>query len=172
MFVMGLTVITFPLTNRTVVINDPRKYNAKWDILSLIVSFPIPTLVCFIVVSIGTVFLIKNFNKSRELRGAMTGKAEKMSDKDAALVRSVTFICIIYIICATSNVLIHVTSTFYPVFHLFYPYLGNITTITYTFVTMLQGVSCSLNEYICLHADEFPIQTNIHTDLYIEAIIG
>ena len=101
-FAMDLTVITSPLTNRTVVINDPRKYNAKLDILSIMISFSITTLVCSVVVTMGTIFLVK----SRELLGAMTGKkSEKMSEKDAALVGSVTAICIIYIICTLSNFL-------------------------------------------------------------------
>ena len=105
-FAMDLTVITSPLTNRTVVINDPRKYNAKLDILSIMISFSITILVCSVVVTIGTIFQVKNFNKSRELLGTMTGKkSEKMSEKDAALVGSVTTICIIYIICTLSNFL-------------------------------------------------------------------
>ena len=144
-FAMGLTVVTSPLTNRTVVIYDLRKYNAKLDISSLIASFCFPTLVCFVIVIVGAIFLIKNFNKSRQQRDAMAGKTrEEKSYNVAAIVRSVIF----YIVCNTPNVLTNVLSTKFPYCYLFHSYLGNIIRVIYGFLWMLQAASCFSNIFV------------------------
>ena len=148
---IGWTVTTSPLTNRTLVIFDLRKYKPKMIIISLAVSYSFPTTACFVIVLMGTIFLIANLNKSRELRDSMTGnKTEKISAKDAILVRSVIFICIIFIVGAFPNVLIFILSTLYPRFYIFDPELGNITKLSFAISFVFQGTSCSVNVFVYL----------------------
>ena len=151
--IIGLawTVTTSPLTNRTLVIVDLRKYKPKMIIISLAVSYSFPTTASFITVVVGTFFLIVNLNKSRKLRDSMTGnKTEKISAKDVILVRSVIFICIIFIVGSFPNVLIFILSTLYPRFYIYDPELGNITNLSFAISFVFQGTSCSVNIFVYL----------------------
>ena len=166
-FAMGLTMTTSPLTNRTVVIFDFTKYRKKLSMTSLMVSYSIPTLICFIVVSTGTVFLIAKFNSSRLVRESMTGKkSEKMATKDAILVRSVILICITYIVGSTPNVLVYFVSVIYPRYHVFDPFLGNITKFSLAIVWLFQAVSYSINIFVYLRMSSVFRQTFIQCFLW------
>ncbi|RUS76189.1 hypothetical protein EGW08_016033 [Elysia chlorotica] len=59
-------------SNRTVYILDRGKYDLRIVNATLMASSAIPTLFCFLVVVVGTIFLIYSFKKSRALRHAMT----------------------------------------------------------------------------------------------------
>ena len=141
--------ITSALTNRTrisYVIFNPRLVT-----LSFLVSFSLPNMACFIVVILGTVFLITKFKQSRQLRSKMSGteeKSNKLSDKDVRLVRSMIFISTIYICGAAPNVLLYIISSTYPSLHLDDPYLGNLHHVIIIIAVMVQAVSCSVNIFV------------------------
>ena len=150
-FAIGLTKITSPVTNRTVVIFDLEKYNAGMFFMSMLVSFSIPGLICFVVVLVGTIFLISNFKQSRQLRKSMSGSegiSDKMSVKDARLVRSIIFICVIFIVGSTPNVLLYLIQTIYPTLNIIDPYLGNLTYAFYTVSHTFQATASSVNIFV------------------------
>ena len=152
-FGVGFTWTTSPATNRTRVLY--RIVNPRLVTASIFASFSIPTMVCLVVVAFGTIFLISKFKQSRKLRGSMTGScsdedSSKLSEKDARLVRSVIFICIIYIIGATPNVLIYLVSTAFPVLHADNPFLGNVMLCLLMLGNMFQSISCSVNIFVYL----------------------
>ena len=141
--------ITSALTNRTrisYVIFNPRLVT-----LSFLVSYSLPNMACFVVVILGTVFLISKFKQSRQLRSKMSGteeKSNKLSDKDVRLVRSMIFISTIYISGAAPNVLLYIISSAYPSLHLDDPYLGNVQTVFLIIAVVVQAASCSVNIFV------------------------
>ena len=152
-FAIGLTTITSPLTNWTVVIFDFNKYNAGMFFMSMLFSFSIPTVFCFIVVLVGTIFLISNFKQSRQLRKSMSGSegiSNKMSVKDARLVRCIIFICVIYIVGSTPNVVLYVVQTVYPTLNITDLYLGNLTYGFYVVSNTFQATASSVNIFVYL----------------------
>ena len=141
--------ITSALTNRTrisYVIFNPRLVT-----LSFLVSYSLPNMACFILVIIGTIFLITKFKQSRQLRSTMSGtgdKSNKLSDKDVRLVRSMIFISTIYICGAAPHVLLYFISSAYPSLHMDDPYLGNLHVIVLTTASVMQAASCSVNIFV------------------------
>ena len=122
-------------------------------ITSLTVSYSFPTTACFIIVLVATIFLIVSFNESRRIRDTMTGnKTENASSKDAILVRSVIFICIIFIVGVFPNVLIIFVSSLYTRFFIYDLELGNVTLFSCALSYLFQCTSCSANifVYLCL----------------------
>ena len=150
-FAAQLAWSTSALTNRTrisYVVIDPELVG-----LSFLVSFPIPNMVCFILVILGTFFLIRNFKKSRHLRSKMSGtgdKSNKLSDKDVRLVRSMIFISTIYICGAAPNVLLYIVSSAYQSLQVDNPYLRNLHTLFLLIVMVVQVTSCSINIFVYL----------------------
>ena len=146
-FGVRLIWMTSPLTNLTFVTYNI--FKPRMVVASLLASFSIPILICFIVIVIGTIFLITKFKESRMLRGSMTG-SEKLSDKDIRLVRSVISICIIFIAGSSPSVLLYVVSTAFPSLHFDNPYLGHLTNLIQIVGVTLQAVSCSVNIFVYL----------------------
>ena len=150
-FFLGWSVTTSPLTNRTLVIFDRTKYKPTPSIYAVAASYSFPTIACFIIVLVGTIFLIVSFNKSRRLRDSMTGtKTERMSTKDAILVRSVIIICIIFIVGAFPSVLIYIVATLYPRFYIYDPELGNIQILSLRVALIFLTTSSSVNIFVYL----------------------
>ena len=135
-----------PLTNRTLLIYTP--FNPRLVTTSYFVSFSLPNTVCFAVVVVGTIFLISKFKSSRRLRDSMTksGKSlSNISEKDIKLVRSMIFVCCIYIIGSAAGVVIYIVSTAYPTLQGDNPYLGTLITAFIVHANLFQAVSCSVN---------------------------
>ena len=150
-FGVRLSWMISPMTNRTFVNYDI--YRPRFYVTSLFASFSIPNLICLIVIVTGTIFLITKFKESRMLRGSMTGsgkESEKLSDKDIRLVRSVIFICVIFIAGSSPSVLLYIVSTIYPAVHIDNPYLGNLTLLITLLGTTFQAMSCSVNIFVYL----------------------
>ena len=158
---MGLVEVKSPATNRTMLTIDMVKYDQDVFSATLMASSTVPTLLCFVVVVIGTIFLITSFKRSRRLRESMTtskntassgtadgNKPDKMADKDTKLIRSVIAICIVYIVGATPNVLVILVLTFYPRFQIFDAYLGNLAWGMALLGTLIQSVSFSVNIFV------------------------
>ena len=147
-FAARLTTTTSPLTNRTVIFFDFSKLDYFMFKTSMFVSLSIPSLICFTIVVMGTVFFIINFKQSRKLRNTMSGsgeKTDKMSDKDARLIRLVIFICIIYIVGAAPNVGLYAVQTVYPSLNISNPYQGYFIHALYIVSNLFQATACSVN---------------------------
>ncbi|KAK3713854.1 hypothetical protein RRG08_033826 [Elysia crispata] len=140
---------TSALTNRTII--SYVMFNPRLISLSFFVSFSVPNLICFIIVVLGTVFLISKFKQSRQLRSTMsvTGeKSNKLSDKDVRLVRSMILISALYIFGAAPNVLLYVIPAAYPSLYIDNPYLGNLFAVFLIIAGVIQAISCSVNIFV------------------------
>ena len=150
-FATGLSTTVSPLTNRTFTFFDFTKVDIFMYNTSQFISLSLPTLICFIIVLVGTVFFIINFKQSRKLRMTMSGSGQtsnKMSDKDGRLVRLVILICIIYIVGAAPNVALYVVQTVYPSLNVSDQYLGHFTHGCYIVSNLFQATACSLNIFV------------------------
>ena len=150
-FAIALTKTISPRTNKTVIFFDRSKLNHALDIGSILASYSIPTFICFVIVVIGTVFLISKFKRSLHVRDSMTGSTKglsKVSPKDLRLVRSVIFICTIYIIGAAPNVLLFVALMAYHPLHATNPRFGNITYLVLTIGILFKASSMSVNIFV------------------------
>ncbi|KAK3784660.1 hypothetical protein RRG08_054784 [Elysia crispata] len=92
--------------------------------------------------------LVLQIKSSRRLRDSMTkpGKSSSdISEKDIKLVRSMIFVCCIYIIGSAAGVVIYIVSTAHPTLEGDNPYLGTLITAFIVHANLFQAVSCSVN---------------------------
>ena len=173
-FAIGYTWTISPLTNKTLI-----RYTVfipQLMIISSLAAYSIPNLICFFSVAFGTVFLISKFKQSRKFRDSMTGPGKgshKLSDKDIRLVRSMIFICVIYIVGTTPGAIYYIASTAYPQIYIDDPYLGNLGSIFIGIGNFFQTISCSVNIFVYLRMgsnfkqtfmDMFSFQSKNSTD--------
>ena len=150
-FAIGYTWTISPLNNRTII-----RFNVfKPEITSVVylASYTVPNLICFFSVAFGTIFLISKFKQSRKFRDSMTGSgkgSDKLSDKDIRLVRSMIFICVIYIVGTTPGAMYFIASTAYPPIYIDDPYLGNLGAVFIAIGNFFQTISCSVNIFVYL----------------------
>ena len=147
----GLTTTISSLTNQTVTFFDFAKLDIFMYTTSQFVSFSVPNLICFFIVLVGTVFFIINFKQSRQLRNTMSGsgeKSDKMSDKDARLIRLVIFICIIYIVGAAPNTGLFLVQTAYPPLKRNDPYFANFIHALNIASNSFQATASSVNIFV------------------------
>ncbi|KAK3756711.1 hypothetical protein RRG08_018435 [Elysia crispata] len=147
----GLTTTTSPLTNQTITIFDFAKLDMFMYTTSQSISFSLPNLICFIIVLMGTIFFIFSFKQSRQLRKTMSGsgeKSDKMSDKDARLIRLVIFICIIYIVGTAPNTVFFVVQSAYPPLNTTDLYFGNFYQSLNVVANFFQGTASSVNIFV------------------------
>ena len=144
-FAIHLTSVISPIHNRTSVIFDFDRFKPRLFNNSIFVSYSVPTFILFIVVLVGTIFLINSFKQSRQLRDSMTGSEKSsLSNKDARLVHMVIFICMIYIVSAAPLVLIFITSFIYPDFTETL-YFHNLYYASHIIGDLFQAISGSIN---------------------------
>ena len=147
----GLTTTKSPLTNQTITIFDFTKLDLFMYTTSQFISFSLPNLICFIIVLMGTIFFIVNFKQSRQLRKTMSGsgeKSDKMSDKDARLIRLVIFICIIYIVGTAPNTGVFVVQAAYPPLNRTDLYFGNFYHALNIVTNCFQATASSVNIFV------------------------
>ena len=148
-FGVRLSWTVLPLTNRTMItyaIFQPRLVT-----LSFLASYSLPNIVCFVVVVMGTIFLISKFKQSRKLRDSMSGsgtQSDKMSEKDIRLVRSMILISVIFIFGSFPSVISYIVSTAYPSLHLDNPYLGPLNAAFLASALVIHAISCSVNIFV------------------------
>ena len=147
----GLTRTTSPLTNKTVTIFDISKFDRYMYTTSQFISFSVPNLICFIIALVATIFFIINFKQSRQLRKTMSGsgeKSDKMSDKDARLIRLVILICIIYIIGTAPNTLLFLLQATYRPLNRADAYFGNFYLALTIVFNFFQATASSVNVFV------------------------
>ncbi|RUS89318.1 hypothetical protein EGW08_002925 [Elysia chlorotica] len=167
--ILHITKTKSQFSNRMVYKVDPKKYDQRILNATLMASNAIPTFLCFLVVVVGTIFLIYSFKKSRALRHAMTRSktgptantgsdkgskldtGTKMSEKDRKLIRSVIAISSIYIFGETPHVLFFCAGAFYPPFNLYNPYFYYFAASLVMMSHFFQAVSYSVNFFVYLN---------------------
>ena len=121
--------------------------------ISTLTSGSIPTNVCFVTVTISTIFLIVKFKESRKNREKMTGKSGN-SGKDARLVGTVITICVIYIIGYLPYTLNYLAAWIFPEFTYFNAYLRNVIMLALYIGGSFQAVSSSVNLFVFFKMNE------------------
>ena len=146
---MRLIPVSAPQFNRTILVFDLFTYNKRMGIISLLFSVTIPTFICFILVLVGTIFLVIKLQQSAEFRRSMTEKQpEKISTREKTVARSVVGICVIYISCMTPDVAFYLVCQVFPQFHALEPVYGNIAMVATNVATLGQSVSASVNIFV------------------------
>ena len=148
-FAITLKIITSPVTNRTIIVLIDMDHGVLLQ--SFFFSYSIPTFLCFSIVVVGTIFLVRKFKQSRQMRASMTRtgqESDKISDKDFRLIRSVIFICVVYIIGATPDILISIASGIHPRMKMNDPYFGNFANALVAIGIFFQAISCSVNIFL------------------------
>ena len=147
----GLTRTISPLTNKTITIFDFTKLDLYLYTTSQFISFSVPNLICFIIALVATIFFIVNFKQSRQLRKTMSGsgeKSDKMSDKDARLIRLVILICIIYIVGTAPNTLLFLLQATYRPLNRAVVYIGNFYHALTIVLNFFQATASSVNIFV------------------------
>ena len=148
---ISVVSVTDPVTNRTKFFFDFVNYNYRLGILSLLLSFSIPTFVCFILVTIGTIFLVAKLRQSADFRkSTAVARPQKISTKDKTVSNMVIAICVIYIVCLSPNVGTFLVSTAYPQFHSFNPMYRNIAQFALDVSLIFQSICSSINLFVYL----------------------
>ena len=147
----GLTRTISPLTNKTITIFDFTKLDLYLYTTSQFISFSVPNLISFIIALVATIFFIVNFKQSRQLRKTMSGsgkKSDKISDKDARLIRLVILICIIYIVGTAPNTGVFLVQATYQPLNRADPYLGIFYRALNVITNLFQAAASSVNIFV------------------------
>ena len=148
-FFIRLVPVTSQLTNKTILVFDFLTYNERLGVLSILLSYSIPTFICFVLVSVGTIFLVIKLRQSAEFRRSMAVKRpDKISSKERTVSRSVIGICVVYIVCQSPNVIIYLVSIVYPPAHTMNPVYGNFVFLLLALIMILQAISSSINLFV------------------------
>ena len=109
--------------------------------------FHLPSFISFGLVLVSSSFLIIRLKQSVKWRSS-TGSTSGDSIKEEKVVRSVIFVCTLFIICFLPNILIGIVTLLYPEFNLESPYLGGLTAISYTISFLGQAINSSVNIFV------------------------
>ena len=155
MFPLYLSVRLIPatssLTNKSIVVYDWQNYDVATGVLAILLNFSIPTFICFILVTMGTIFLAIKLRQSAEFRKSMSvKKTDKISTRERKVSRSVIGVCVIYIVCQSPNVFIYLASIIYPPFASFDPVYGNLVLLILFVCILFQAISSSINLFVYL----------------------
>ncbi|GFO48451.1 chemosensory receptor a [Plakobranchus ocellatus] len=103
-------------------------------IIYLICCYSAISLVCFVIISLSSIFLIVRLNQSLSWRKKTTTAAagQAASNKEAKATRCVILICVLFIFSFFPNLFVIVFGGFFPTFHLYDPYFGRLAyTVAY-----------------------------------------
>ncbi|RUS78162.1 hypothetical protein EGW08_014071 [Elysia chlorotica] len=151
---MQLTYVTSPVTNRSGLVFSWTEYSLHVESITLFASFTLPSLICFSIVFLCTIFLVIKLNQSARWRQSTSNSASSskqegsMSSKETRVVRTVALICGIYICCFAPNVFTITAMALLPNFHQTDPYLGNLTAICFTIAYPCQSISSAVNIFV------------------------
>ncbi|GFS08123.1 chemosensory receptor A [Elysia marginata] len=113
-------------------------------------SFSAPTFICFFIVVVSTILLVVKLRQNLEWRNESTNQSSKNlgSSKEQKATRSVLAICTIFIACFALNLALFFASLVYPRFTHMDPYLGSLFRVLYSFSTLLQLLSATVNIFV------------------------
>ncbi|GFO15204.1 peptide receptor gpcr [Plakobranchus ocellatus] len=143
---MKVTFVQSPVTNRTSLAVTQTEHARYIETISMFAAFTIPSVICFSIVVICTIFLVIKLNQSARWRQSAASATSKedgsVSSKENKVARSVVMICAIYIFCFAPNVFFFTTMAVYPNFAFGDPYLGHLQT-TCLHIGFLGNAICS-----------------------------
>ena len=139
---------TSEATNITNLILDMSTFDERLHTLAYFYAITIPTVVCMVTIPVGTILLIIKLQKSAQWRMNTATKANQgagVSVKEIRLIRIVVFICIIFIVCFSPNMLVYLIAAVYPSFQYRNPQFTTMFAIAGESALLFQLISCSLN---------------------------
>ena len=142
---------TSQVTNITNLVLDVSTFDERLHTLVNFYVITIPTVVCMVTIPVGTILLIIKLQKSAQWRMNTATSANcgaGVSMKEMRLIRIVVFICIIFIVCFSPNMLLYLTAAVYPRFTYRDPQFRTLFTITGESALLFQLISCSLNFFV------------------------
>ncbi|GFO38451.1 chemosensory receptor a [Plakobranchus ocellatus] len=149
-----LTYVQSPLTNRSTLVLARSEYSLYVETITMFALFTIPSVICFSIVVICTIFLVVKLNQSAKWRqstsNATQGQEGTMSTKENRVVRTVVLICAIYIFCFAPNVLTVTTMAAYPDFNETDPYLGNLLSVCFIIAFPCHAICSAVNIFVYL----------------------
>ncbi|GFR82997.1 chemosensory receptor A [Elysia marginata] len=152
---MQLTYVTSPATNRSGLVFSWTEYSLHVESITLLASFTLPSIICFSIVLLCTIFLVIKLNQSAKWRQSTSNSAPSsakkdggMSSKETRVVRTVALICAIYIVCFAPNVFTITAMAVVPDFHQTDPYLGNLAAVCFTAAYPFQSISSAVNIFV------------------------
>ena len=150
--VMELQWLTEPVTNRTGLVFVVTKYSQDLSTIAKLAFSIGPSTISFIVVSVGTAFLIfKLKENTRWRKSSSTGtQKQEISSKETRVIRSAVLVCLVYIVCFTPNVCIITALFIDPRLHFAHPYYGPFIYVLLLFTNTCQNISSACNIYIYL----------------------
>ena len=149
---MNLQWVTIPGTNQTGLVMNYTAYFQQMIVIAMFAFSVVPSLTSFIVVSVGTVFLVVKLNQSAQWRKSSTVDVKKIrvSNKEVKVIRSAVLVCIVYIVCFTPNVCLVATMIIQPRLHIADIYFGPFMYILFYIAYIFQSISSSFNILIYL----------------------
>ena len=151
---MQLTYVQSPITNRSGLVFSWTEYSLHVESITLFASFTLPSLICFSIVLLCTVFLVIKLNQSARWRQSTSNSSSaakqegSISSKETRVVRTVALICGIYICCFAPNVFTITAMALLPNFHQTDLYLGNLVAICFTIAYPCQSISSAANIFV------------------------
>ncbi|GFN83222.1 chemosensory receptor b [Plakobranchus ocellatus] len=128
---MKVAFVQSPFTNQTSLAVIQSEYGRYIETITSFAAFTIPSVICFSIVVICTIFLVIKLNQSARWRQSTSNASKQdssVSTKENRVVRTVVVICVIYIFFFAPNVFTFTTMAAYPDFKWADPYLGNLQT--------------------------------------------
>ncbi|GFN83238.1 peptide receptor gpcr [Plakobranchus ocellatus] len=130
---LKLAYVQSPVTNRSSLAIIQSEYGFHIETITMFAAFTIPSVICFSIVVMCTIFLVIKLNQSAKWRqstsNAMSKEDGSMLTKEKRIVRTVVMICTVYIFCFAPNVFTFTTMAAYPKFNQADPYLGNLQSV-------------------------------------------
>ncbi|GFN83239.1 chemosensory receptor a [Plakobranchus ocellatus] len=100
---MHLAYVQSSVTNRSSLTIVQSEYVIYVETITMFATFTIPSVICFSIVVLCTIFLVIKLNQRARWRQSTSNAASKqdgsMSSEENRVVRTVVMICTIYIIC-------------------------------------------------------------------------
>ncbi|GFO37467.1 chemosensory receptor a [Plakobranchus ocellatus] len=151
---MQLTYVQSPDNNRSLLSFVYSEYSLYIETVTMFAAFTIPSIVCFSIVVICTIFLVIKLNQSARWRESTSNAPAKqdgsMSRKENRVVRTVATICAIYIFCYAPNVITVTIMTAYPKFYQTDPYWGNLQSVCLIIAYPCHAICSAVNIFVYL----------------------
>ncbi|GFO06659.1 chemosensory receptor a [Plakobranchus ocellatus] len=151
---MKLTSVKSKITNISSLAIVQSEYGRYIETITMFAAFTIPSVICFSIVVICTIFLVVKLNQSARWRQSTSNAASKedgsMSSKENRVVRTVVMICAIYIFCFAPNVITVTTMAAYPKFNQIDPYLGNLQAVCFIIAYPCHAICSAVNIIVYL----------------------
>ncbi|GFN83231.1 peptide receptor gpcr [Plakobranchus ocellatus] len=151
---MKLAYVQSPVTNQSSLAIIQSEYGFYIETITMFAAFTIPSVICFSIVVICTIFLVIKLNQSARWRQSTANATSKedgsVSSKENRVVRTVVMICAIYIFFFAPNVITLTTMAAYPDFNQADPYLGNLQNICLIIGYPCHAICSAVNIFVYL----------------------